>query len=100
MLASYQGRHANTAASQSWSCEYKINAEWIYWMSIATYISWEQAALSGASILSPSFSIFGRLNGDSPPYGILPPLNISQHVTPNAHYMMCNDYEYIILYTL
>ena len=44
---------------------------------------------AGASILSPSFSIFGILNGDSPPYGILPPLNISQHVTPNAHYALC-----------
>ena len=56
----------------------------LYWH---TYISLEHAALSGGSILSPSFSNFGRLNGDSPPYGILPPLNISQHVTPNAHYI-------------
>ena len=87
MLASYQGQHANTAASLLCSCEYKIDVVYEPRMLIATYISWEQAALSGDSILSPSFSIFGILNGDSPPYGILPPLNISQHVTPNAHYV-------------
>ena len=53
---------------------------------LATYTSEEQAELSGGSILSPHLNILTMLNGCSPPYGTLPPLNISQHVTPNDHY--------------
>ena len=50
------------------------------------YTSEEQAEFSGASILSSPLNIFAMLNGCIPPYGILPPLNISQQVTPNDHY--------------
>ena len=53
-----------------------------------------QAAFSGDFILSPSFNSVAILSGDTPPYGILPTLNTSQHVTPNAHYTS-NKYEHL-----
>ena len=52
-----------------------------------TYISSEQAWLFGLSIRWPPRSSVRKLMGGIPRQGCLPPLNISQHVTPNDHCM-------------
>ena len=56
--------------------------------SIISYVFSEHANELGFSSLIPSPSIFGRLIGLSPPYGILPPLNISHTVIPYDHCIM------------
>ena len=56
-----------------------------------TYTSDEQAEFSGASILSPFLNILIKVDGCTPPNGILPPQNISQHVTPNDHYVYTRE---------
>ena len=48
-------------------------------------MSSEHAALFGSSSRCPFSNNRGNAMALSPPYGILPPLNISQHVTPKDH---------------
>lgn len=52
-----------------------------------SYISSAQAALVGFSNRYPSSSNLKRFIGFIDACGVLPPLKISQHVTPNAHCM-------------
>ena len=50
-----------------------------------THIFLEQAALEGFSSRCPFSSNFIRDMGSIAGYGVFPPVNISQHVTPKAH---------------
>ena len=47
----------------------------------------EQALFIGISNRCPCNNNFDIANGFIPPNGSLPPLNISQQVTPNDHYI-------------
>ena len=49
------------------------------------HISGEHAMLSGYWRRCPSFSIRSRVGGPRAGYGVLPTVNISQHVTPYDH---------------
>ena len=51
------------------------------------YISVEQAWLLGWGSLSLLFNSCMISVGMTPGYGILPDVNISQHTTPNDHYV-------------
>ena len=49
------------------------------------HISGEHVMLSGYWRRCPSFSIRSRVGGFRAGYGVLPTVNISQHVTPYDH---------------
>ena len=85
MLVSCQDHCPNTASSMCQTCRHVMCWNVLYRNIHYTYTRAEQAELSGSSSLSPFLSILAMLSGCSPPYGSLPPLNISQQVTPNDH---------------
>ena len=54
-------------------------------INLLAYYSGAQAIFSGFSSLVPFSRILSILMASMPEYGILPPLNPSQQVMPNAH---------------
>ena len=57
-------------------------------LTLQAHISSGHAELAGLSNLCPFSSSWTRERGSTPGYGVLPPLKISQQVTPNDHCMV------------
>ena len=71
---------------------YNTHARTLSYTVQCDYISSEQASLSGLSSHLSSSLIRGIAEEGTPGYGVTPPVNISQQVTPNDHYTVTYTY--------